>query len=383
MSKVFLPLVSAIAVAAASPAFAHAEPVGTAQAPAANTEADARIDYSYWDTALKYFVYRMGRSDRRAAPTVSARTGTRNVYGHESRFRLEGNRVAFTFLEPEQVAALTAYKQDLERIGGEVGLSTLSRNEQLAFWINLHNVAVIEQIARAYPVKLPSRMEIGAERLPLDEAKTITVGGVALSPKDIRTKIVYPNWQDPKVMYGFYRGEIGGPSIQREAFTGDNVAQLLAGSANEFVNSLRGTEQRGRVLHVSEIYAEAAPFYFPQLDRDLASHLGELASDDLKAKIAKTSRIEASIYDPSIADLAYGEEDPELLLIGHVRTDNPFKTTPEIVVPEGRPHPGVPRNISRLAEERNEKIARMVRRGEIVGEVTVIDMEALKGQEVE
>lgn len=354
----------------------HPAPPGQAtQAP--------RIDYTYWDEALRFFVYRMGRSDRRAAPYLTARTGTRLIYGHESRLRLEGNRVAFSLLQQDQVAALTAYRQDLEQIADQVGIANLPRNEQLAFWLNLHNVAVIEQIALAYPVKLTNRIRIGPEGLPLDEAKVITVGGRKLSPRDIRTKIVYPGWKDPKVLYGFFRGEIGGPTIQREAFTGANVSALLTDSASEFVNSLRGTEKQGRVLKVSTLYAEAAPFYFANLQSDLRPHLVRFASPELRGKIERTTLIKPSIIDHSISDLAGGEEDPELELIDRATDRSEGKNSNNVVAPQGRPHPGIARNISRLAEERDEKIQRMVRRGEIVGKVTVIEGEDEAGEIVE
>lgn len=381
------PFVPALAVlsAIALPA-AHANTVTQGAAPAvaaAPAQTVARIDYSYWDEALRYFVYRMGRSDRRAAPYLAPRTGTRLVYGHESRLRLEGNRVAFSLLDAQQVAALTAYREDLQAIADQVGIANLPRNEQLAFWINLHNVAVIEQIALAYPVKSPSRIKFGPDRLPLDEAKFITVGGTTLSPKDIRTRIVYPGWKDPKVVYGFFRGEIGGPTIQREAFTGNNVSALLNDSASEFVNSLRGTEKQGGTLRVSTLYAEAAPYFFPDFENDLRAHLRRFATPELRDQIQRTSRILPTISDNDVSDLAGGEEDPELLLMDEATDRSEGKNPNGTVAPRGRPQPGIARNISRLAEERDTKINRMLRRGELVGKVTVIDGEGESGEEVE
>ncbi len=331
---------------------------------------ETRIDYSHWDEALKYFVYRMGRSIREGAPRVEPALGSRFIFGHDSRLRLEGNRVAFSFLEQEQIDALTAYREDLERTADLVDISALPRNEQLAYWMNLHNVAVIEQIAKAYPVQQPSRINIGPDRLPLDQAKIVTVSGVALSPHDIRTRIVFPNWRDPRVIYGFFRGEIGGPSIQREAFAANKVGTLLDEAAFEFVNSLRGTEKRGETLHVSKIYEEAAPHFFRGGDSELRDHLRKYATDRVGKLIDRTSAIKASIYEKDISDLARGERDPEhgLVTINYDPTGLGRGIAPPI---------GVPRHIGRLVVERQRKYRKIRRRASREGWVIFLTPEQL------
>jgi Protein of unknown function, DUF547 len=167
---------------------------------------NTKIDYTAWDEALRYLVFRMGKSIREGAPRVEPGMGTRRVYGHDSRYRLEGNRVIFSFMNQDVLTALAEYRQDLEQTANLVDISKLAKNEQLAYWINLHNAAIIEQIALAYPVSQPSRIKLDASGLPFDETPFISVAGVKMSPKDIRTKIVFPHWKDPKVIYGFFRG---------------------------------------------------------------------------------------------------------------------------------------------------------------------------------
>ena len=197
------------------------------------------LDYAIWQDALQYMVLRMGLSTREGATRPDPTIGSRRVWGHDSRVRMEGNRIPFSLMDEAAIATFTEYRQDLERVATQVDIASLPRAEQLAFWINLHNVAMIEQIALNYPLKAPSRLLLGENKTPLDVTPFITVNGVSMSPKDIRTRIVYPNWKDPKVIYGFFRGDVGSPSIQREAHTGENVDRLLLEGANEFVNSLR------------------------------------------------------------------------------------------------------------------------------------------------
>ncbi len=332
------------------------------------------IDFTYLDEALQWFVVPMGPSIREGAARVEPRLGTRRIYGHESRFRLEGNRVAFSYFTDEVRASLTEYRQDLERVGSELDLTRIPRNEQLAFWLNLHNVAVIEALAYEYPLTQPAQRTFGSNEAMLDDAKLVTVAGVELSPRDIRERIVYPNWSDPKVIYGLWRGEIGGPTIQRVAFSGDNVSQMLDFSAEEFVNSLRGVEKTGKTLRVSRIYEEAARFYFEN-DEALRAHLNGFARDEVKTVIGKTERTIINDYEQDVADLARGERDPLLqnLLVtdgfGPLARTNPVLSRPNLA-------------IQRLMEERSEKLRRAVRRGIRTGTV-VIGEEGLEAKEVE
>jgi len=324
--------------------------------------ADHRIDWQHLDTALGWMVIPMGPSLRQGAARVEPGTGTRRVYGHESRLRLEGNRVAFSYLEPQMIEALGEYRADLERIGSEIDLAGLPRNEQLAFWLNLHNVAVLEALARAHPLAEPEEQRFGPNEAPLDEAKLVTVAGVALSPRDIRETIVYPHWRDPKVIYGFWRGQIGGPSIQRLAFTGDNVDPLLGLAAEEFVNSLRGVEAWGGALRVSRIYEEAARFYFRD-DAALRTHLAQFAGEDVAGLLRKHRRIAYNHYESDIADLERGETDPNMLaLLVAECAGQCWRGAPDLGAATPRSIAVNPA-VARLMRERENKLAEAARKG--------------------
>ncbi|MEM7781228.1 MAG: DUF547 domain-containing protein [Pseudomonadota bacterium] len=306
-----------------------------------------RIDYSVWDEAMQNLVISMGPSLRQTAGSPTPGLGSRRIYGHTSRYRLEGTRVMFSFLDDEVRASFTEYRQDLERTADLVDIQSLPRNEQLAYWINLHNVAMVEQIANAWPVLQPRSIEI--DGVPLDEARIITVEGIAMSPRDIRERIVFANWSDPKVIYGFWRGEIGGPSIQREAYNSNNVARLLDQGARDFINSLRGSQKRGSRLQVSELYEEAGEFFFPDFEKDVRAHFAKYANEDTQELLAETSSMEAVVNEYDIADLAGGFREP---------------TYSNIISQDGRQFSfRVPQSMVRLLQQRQEKFNRIIRRG--------------------
>ena len=315
------------------------------------------IDYSIWTEAMKNIVISMGPSLRESAPRPDPSFGTRRQYGHVSRYRLEGTRVMFSFLDANVIASFTEYRKDLENTANLVDIQALPRNEQLAFWINLHNVAMVEQIANAWPIRQPREIMVGG--VPLDEARFITVEGIKLSPRDIREKIVYRHWKDPMVIYGFWRGEIGGPSLQREAFTGENVSRLLARGADDFINSLRGSQELGGRLQVSELYREVAPFFFPDFERDVRAHLARYADTKTSALLASTTGAEPVVAEYDIADLEGGVREPTY---SNNTTDGVQKSF------------RIPQAMAALLKERETKFQEIIREGR-TGTVTMTNVE--------
>ncbi|WP_296717359.1 DUF547 domain-containing protein [Erythrobacter sp.] len=311
-----------------------------------------RIDYEIWDWALKNIVLSMGPSTRQGARRVDPVLGTRVKQGPQSRYRLEGSLVLFNFLDKEVIASFTEYRQDLERVADTLDIAALPRNEQLAFWLNLHNVALLEQLVREWPLREPR--EVTVDGVPLDDATIATLRGIPVSLRDIRENIVFRHWRDPKVIYGFWRGEIGGPELQRFAFNGANVGSLLDLAAMDFVNSLRGTQKLGDRLEVATLYAEVAPFYFPDFEADLRAHLTEYAEPEVAEIVAATRLTRAAINEHDIADFS-----------GGARPANYLFTSSSSGVQSSR----VGEAGANLLAERQRKLQRLRSRGEPRGRV--------------
>jgi len=152
-----------------------------------------QIGYDIWDSLLEEMVLYSGPSARKRMSRPQPITGSRFARGHLSAYRLEGNRIPYSQITSEFEQYITDYRKDLERIGTQTDIAKLSKNEQLAFWLNLHNVAMVEQLAKAYPLKEPRSKKIGSLRILLNDVKIVTVKNTNLSLRDIREKIVYPN----------------------------------------------------------------------------------------------------------------------------------------------------------------------------------------------
>lgn len=265
---------------------------------------NTRLDYTVLSEALNGTVIYLGPSHRRVMSRPAPKVGTRIVSGHTAPYRLEGSRVSFSFLSEEYLEELTAYRQDLERIATQIDFTHIPRNEQLAFWFNLHNVTMIEQITKQYPTKYPSRLKV--DGAPIDDAKVLTIKGIPLSLRDIREQIVFRNWSNPDVIYGFFRGDIGSPALQNYAYTGDNVDNTLKFQAVEFVNALRGFNLTSKNRNVSRLYDEVKDEYFPNWGTDIQKHLLKYARADVAEDINVERPWDLDPYEDVVADLVGG-----------------------------------------------------------------------------
>lgn len=288
---------------AASPA-ALAQPSGEfARFAAADESSRVVIDYAVWTEILNGIVFDVGHSNRRPAMGRVQVTGSLLSPETTSRYRYENNRVVYHLMEDGHRELISAYRAELEALPSQIALSDLNPNEQLAYWLNLHNVVVIDELAKRYPVRRLDNLRINGQ--PFHEAKLVTIEGVPLSLNDIRVRIVGAGWEDPLVIYGFFSGAIGGPAVRNEAFTGARVWDQLRLNSREFVNALRGIDTNRRRTMISPVYGEHRDL-FPNWPMGLYAHLAavaDAATNDLTPFDGEPAYIS---YDWAIADLTNG-----------------------------------------------------------------------------
>ena len=264
------------------------------------------IDYSTVDELLGVIVFDGGPSLRRRASRPRPPTGTHLTYGHDSAVRLEGNKVIFSQFDDSHRTRIKEELAYLIGIGEQVDVTTLPRSEQLAYWFNLHNLLVISTITDHYPIRRPSRIE-PQPGLGFHQAPLVTIKDTALSLQDIRSCIVYRHWRDPRVVYGFFHGELSSPRIPPRAWKAETVYDELDYNANEFVNSLRGVSRSGNRMLVSAVYAEAKPQLFPDWTTDLREHLRQFAQLGVQKILNETANIDIGHQARRTADLAGGQ----------------------------------------------------------------------------
>src|SRR5699024_8742329 len=121
------------------------------------------------------------------------------------------NLVHYADVTPADHKALQGYIKNLTRIP----LEKYNRHEQLAYWLNLYNAALLELAIDDHP--------IGSVR-DIDNVWNMPVGridGIKLSLNAIRNRILWPLWHRPIVYYGLSWAAIGGPQLRATAYVGD------------------------------------------------------------------------------------------------------------------------------------------------------------------
>ncbi len=279
------------------------------------TQTRYTIDHSPWTKFLSVTVIDVGPSSRQGAArrTGGVHTGTRISTGSRSRYRHEGNKVLFHLFNNDTREFISTYRTAITDIMNQHEYSEFGRDEQLAFWLNLHNAIIFDEIAKRHPVSRPENIRIRSHgNAQLFDAKLVVIAGEPLSLNDIRHKIIYANWSEPAVIYGLWDGANSGVDIQTAAFTGANVWTQLRANGRRYVNSLRGVEPAmgsfGRVhFRISKVYWDGRRL-FPEWPVDVYAHLDSFAGVSVGRLLTQPPPILRQIpYDSSTADFSGGE----------------------------------------------------------------------------
>jgi hypothetical protein len=214
------------------------------------------------------------------------------------------NRIDYTGVTESDRRALQAYIAELPA----ASIGRFSRDEQLAYWINLYNALTVSVVLDHYPVESIRDIDISPGFFsdgPWDK-KLIEVEGEALSLNDIEHRILRPIWKDPRIHYAVNCASIGCPNLQTTAFTGGNANTLLGRGARQYVNHPRGAQITDGELIASSIYV----WYredFGGSDEGVIRHLQKFAMPKLRSALATVEDIADDRYDWSLNDARWSK----------------------------------------------------------------------------
>ncbi len=192
-------------------------------------------------------------------------------------------------------------------------ISTFSKGEQYAYWINFYNALTVKVILDHLPVDSILDVDISPGLFadgPWDK-KLVQVEGEEVSLNDIEHRILRPIWQDPRIHYGVNCASIGCPNLQGQAYTAANTDDLLTAGAKAYVNSPRGAKVADGQLTVSSIYVWFQED-FGGNDRGVIDHLLAYAEPPLAAQLKDIKAISSHAYDWDL-NAAGGGTSPESL----------------------------------------------------------------------
>ena len=184
---------------------------------------------------------------------------------------------------------------------GNVPVSSLSREQQMVYWINLYNALTVQVVVEHYPVDSITNIDISGffSNGPWD-AELIEVEGTALTLNDIEHRILRPIWNDPRLHYALNCASIGCPNLLGRAWRAENIGVDLDAAARTYVNNPRGfrIDADGSAI-VSKIYAWFVEDFGGD-EAGVVAHLKTYAEGGTAAALESLESLSKSEYDWSL-----------------------------------------------------------------------------------
>ena len=141
---------------------------------------------------------------------------------------------------------IEAYIKQLESFSD---LSALSRNEKLAYWINLYNAATVRLIVQNYPLKSITNINGGK---PWDK-KVVKIGSKQYTLNQIENDIIRPRFKEPRIHFAVNCAAKSCPKLMNSAFTADKLNYQLSKQAKAFINGAKNEISANKIV-ISKIF---------------------------------------------------------------------------------------------------------------------------------
>jgi hypothetical protein len=209
------------------------------------------------------------------------------------------NLVKYADVTAEDKFALNQYIRYLTALN----VDWMTRDQQLAYWVNLYNAFTVKLVLDHYPVSSIRKIRPSAAASGPWRTKLLTVNKEDLSLDDIEHRILRPIWRDPRIHYVLNCAALGCPNLLLSAMRADKVNLMLEAAAHGFINHPRGVSQGDVGFVVSSIYNWYEADFGGNKDAVLA-HILRYARPALARAIHDIPRIEGYAYDWRLNDAA-------------------------------------------------------------------------------
>jgi hypothetical protein len=156
-------------------------------------------------------------------------------------------RIDYVAVKARHLPALTAYLGDVTQF-----LGGLSREGQLATYINVYNATGLKAVAERYkPGYSVSENNFAFFKEPL-----VKIGDKTVSLDDLEHKIIRPTFKDPRIHVALVCAAVSCPPIRPRAYEAYDLDKLLDENMRRFVAD-RGRnpiDDRTRTLRLSRLF---------------------------------------------------------------------------------------------------------------------------------
>ena len=124
-----------------------------------------------------------------------------------------------------------------------------TRNEKLAYWINLYNAATVRLIVENYPVASITDLSGGK---PWDQS-IVKVGMKNYTLNDIENNIIRPRFKDARIHFAVNCAAKSCPPIMNSAFTPSSLNRQLEKQTKAFINGSENSISADKIT-ISKIF---------------------------------------------------------------------------------------------------------------------------------
>ncbi len=145
---------------------------------------------------------------------------------------------------------LPKIKTYLEHLNKTSPKKDWSKNEKLAYWINLYNASTVHLIASNYPTSSITKLSGGK---PWDK-KFVKSGTKVYSLNDIENTIVRPQFKDPRIHAALNCAAVSCPKLLNGAFLPSRLNAQLDKQTRAWINDKTKNKLSGNKAQVSQIF---------------------------------------------------------------------------------------------------------------------------------
>jgi hypothetical protein len=196
--------------------------------------------------------------------------------------RQEGRRFDYAGLKRSELPRLESYLDAL----GRADLSSLSRDQLMAFLINAYNAYTVKTILDEMSAEGEYRISSIREIPRVFERKVHRMGGFQLSLDNIEHNLLRPFFRDPRVHFAVNCASVSCPPLRPEAFEADRLDEQLEEATRLALSSpdyLRVEGDRLLVTKILDWYGEDfVKDGWRGAEKDLLSYLRKYADQEVR-----------------------------------------------------------------------------------------------------
>ncbi|WP_171122951.1 MULTISPECIES: DUF547 domain-containing protein [unclassified Ruegeria] len=212
------------------------------------------------------------------------------------------NRVAYGQVTQADKVRLDEYLTALQAVDP----AALTRDQQLAYWINMYNAVTVDVILENYPVASIRDIKDGPLSIGPWNRPLVMVAGQNLTLNDIEHRIIRPNYAEPRIHYALNCAAVGCPNLMNRAWQAETLERDFAAAEHEYINGPRGVrfnDNGGLIL--SKIFIWFREDFGPN-EQAVLAYIRTVADPDLKTRLQDVRRVSSYKYDWSLNDAAAG-----------------------------------------------------------------------------